>query len=97
MRNSPVNTQGNNVLQVLELAPLQPMERTMVRQAVPLQPVEVNGGADIHTAAHRGPHAGAGALKEAAVQREPTPGQAPGRNSSPWRGPHARADRKSVV
>ncbi|GAB0183170.1 acid sphingomyelinase-like phosphodiesterase 3b [Grus japonensis] len=28
--------------------PLQPMEKTMVRQAGPLQPMEVNGGADIH-------------------------------------------------
>ena len=28
--------------------PLQPMEKTMVRQAVPLQPVEVHGGAVIH-------------------------------------------------
>ncbi|GAB0183485.1 hypothetical protein GRJ2_000813800 [Grus japonensis] len=28
--------------------PLQPTEKTMVRQAVPLQPVEVNSGADIH-------------------------------------------------
>ncbi|GAB0209312.1 AN1-type zinc finger protein 5-like [Grus japonensis] len=28
--------------------PLQSVEKTMVRQAVPLQPMEVNGGADIH-------------------------------------------------
>ncbi|GAB0204350.1 epimerase family protein SDR39U1 [Grus japonensis] len=27
---------------------LQPMEKIMVRQAVPLQPMEVHGGADIH-------------------------------------------------
>ncbi|GAB0205811.1 hypothetical protein GRJ2_003046700 [Grus japonensis] len=27
--------------------PLQPLEKTMVRQAVPLQPMEVHGGADI--------------------------------------------------
>ncbi|PKU42801.1 protein pxr1-like [Limosa lapponica baueri] len=27
---------------------LLPLEKTMVRQAVPLQPMEVNGGADIH-------------------------------------------------
>ena len=27
--------------------PLQPMVKTMVRQAVPLQPVEVHGGVDI--------------------------------------------------
>jgi len=28
--------------------PLQPVEQTMVRQAVPLQPMEVHGGADPH-------------------------------------------------
>ncbi|GAB0195028.1 acid sphingomyelinase-like phosphodiesterase 3b [Grus japonensis] len=28
--------------------PLQPLEKTMVRQAVPLQPMEDGGGADIH-------------------------------------------------
>ena len=28
--------------------PLQPMEKTMVRQAVPLQPIDVHGGADSH-------------------------------------------------
>jgi len=28
--------------------PLQPMEQTMVRQAGPLQPMEVHGGAEIH-------------------------------------------------
>jgi len=28
--------------------PLQPMEQTMVRQAVPPQPTEAHGGADIH-------------------------------------------------
>ena len=28
--------------------PLQPLEKTMVRQAVPQQPMEVNSGADIH-------------------------------------------------
>jgi len=28
--------------------PLQPVEKTMVRQAVALQPAEVHGGADIH-------------------------------------------------
>ena len=28
--------------------PLQPVVKSMVRQAVPLQPMEVHGGADIH-------------------------------------------------
>ena len=41
--------EGQEVLQALEQRfPLQPVVKTMVRQAVPLQPVEVNGGADIH-------------------------------------------------
>jgi len=31
-----------------EIFPLQPMRKTMVRQAVPLQPMEVHGGADSH-------------------------------------------------
>ena len=35
--------------------PLQPMVKTMVRQAVPLQPMEVNGGADIHLQAMEDP------------------------------------------
>ena len=42
--------------------PLQPVVKTMVRQAVPLQPMEEHSGADIHTAAEGGPHAGAGLL-----------------------------------
>ncbi|GAB0180577.1 AN1-type zinc finger protein 5-like [Grus japonensis] len=28
--------------------PLQPVEKTMARQAVPLQPMDIDGGADIH-------------------------------------------------
>ncbi|KAK4828876.1 hypothetical protein QYF61_001004 [Mycteria americana] len=50
----------------------------MVMQVVPLQPMEVHGGADIHPAVHGGPHAGAGGdvLKEAVT---------------PWR-THAGAD-----
>ena len=28
--------------------PLQPVVKTMVRQVVPLQPMDVHGGADIH-------------------------------------------------
>jgi len=31
-----------------ESLPLQPMMKTMVRQVVPLQPMEVYGGAEIH-------------------------------------------------
>ena len=41
---------GEEVLQAPEQReiPLQPVVKTMVRQAVPLQPMEVHGGADIH-------------------------------------------------
>jgi len=47
-----------------ETFPLQPVEQTMVRQAVPLQPMEVHSGANIHPC--KEPHAGAGGcLKEA--------------------------------
>ncbi|KAK4810779.1 hypothetical protein QYF61_008751, partial [Mycteria americana] len=48
---------------------LQPVVKTMVRQVVPLQPMEVHSGADIHPAACGGPQARAGgcALKEAVI------------------------------
>jgi len=41
---------GKQVLQRQEqqFFPLQPMMKTMVRQAVPLQSMEVHGGEDIH-------------------------------------------------
>ncbi|GAB0204871.1 hypothetical protein GRJ2_002952700 [Grus japonensis] len=65
-----VKKEGEEVLQA-EI-PLQPVEKTMVRQAVPLQPMEDDGGAEIPPAAHGGPHARAGgyALKEAVTPRE---------------------------
>jgi len=52
--------------------PLQPMERTMVTQVVPLQPREDHSGAAIHPAAYGGPHTAAGtsALKDAASHGE---------------------------
>ena len=40
--------------------PLQPVVKTMVRQAVPLQPMEVYGGADIHLQPVEDPMLGAG-------------------------------------
>jgi len=54
--------------------------KTVVRQVVPQQPMEVHSGADIYTSARGGPHAGAGgsALKEAAAHRDPIQEQAPG-------------------
>ena len=40
---------GEEMLQALEQRfPRQPVGKTMVRQAVPLQPREVHGGADLH-------------------------------------------------
>ena len=66
----------------------------MVTQVVPLQPMEDHAGADIHTAARGGPHAGAGgyALKEAAACGEPMQKQAPGRTRDPMeRGAHTGA------
>lgn len=46
-----VKKKGENVLQDLEQIPLQPTEKMMVTQVVPLKPVEDHVGADIHTAA----------------------------------------------
>ena len=45
-----VKKEGEEVLQAPEHReiPLQPVGKTMVRQAVPLQPMEVHSGADIH-------------------------------------------------
>ena len=39
-----VQKEGEEVLQI----PMQPVGKTTVRQAVPLQPREVHGGADLH-------------------------------------------------
>ncbi|GAB0179150.1 acid sphingomyelinase-like phosphodiesterase 3b [Grus japonensis] len=64
-RNSPTGTQvsaeggGGGAPGTEPEIPLQPLEKTMVRQAVLLQPVEVHGGAEIPPAALGGPHAGA--------------------------------------
>ncbi|PKU42447.1 hypothetical protein llap_7247 [Limosa lapponica baueri] len=53
--------------------PLQPMEKTVVKQVVLLQLMDDHSGADIHTAACGEPHTGAGgrALKEAAAHEKP--------------------------
>ncbi|GAB0190707.1 EH domain-containing protein 4 [Grus japonensis] len=70
-RNSPADTQvseggGGGAPGTGAEIPLQPVVKAMVKQAVPLQPMEVDGGAEIPPAAHGGPHAGAGGcLKEA--------------------------------
>ena len=46
----------------------------MVKQVVPLQPMEVNGGADIHPVARGGPRARAG---ECTLKETVTPWEAP--------------------
>lgn len=54
--------------------PLQTVVKTVGRQAVPFQPMEVQVGVHIHTAAHGEPHVTAGGhiLKEATACGEPT-------------------------
>ncbi|KAM9591242.1 uncharacterized protein ACIBXB_006115 [Morphnus guianensis] len=53
-RNNPADTKvseeggGGGAPGAEAEIPLQPVVKTMVRQVVPLQPMEVNGGADIH-------------------------------------------------
>ncbi|GAB0186311.1 hypothetical protein GRJ2_001096400 [Grus japonensis] len=73
--------------------PLQPLEKTMVRQAVSMQSMEDDDGAEIPPAAHGVPHAGAGGCpKEAVAHGKPTLEQAPGRTCGPMeRGAHTRA------
>jgi len=73
--------------------PVQPMEKRLVEQVVPLQPTEDHAGADIHTAAHGGPHSTAkgNALMEAAAHGKPTQEQAPGRSCGLWREVHTGA------
>ncbi|GAB0183028.1 AN1-type zinc finger protein 5-like [Grus japonensis] len=72
------------------------MEKTMVRQAAPLQPMEDDGGADIHLQPVEDPMLEqVDALKGGCdpVHRKPTLEQAPGRTCGPVeRGAHAGAD-----
>ncbi|KAK4815938.1 hypothetical protein QYF61_010195 [Mycteria americana] len=78
-RNSIADTKGSeegagrDVPGAGEGIPLQPMEKIMVKQVVPLQPMVNHSGADIHPAACGGPQAGTGGctLKKAAVPEEP--------------------------
>ncbi|XP_071883617.1 uncharacterized protein [Anas platyrhynchos] len=65
----------------------------MVKQDVPLQPMECHGGAGFHAAARGGDHGGAGgpAPTEAAACGRPLPEQIPGQTCSPWRGDHTGA------
>jgi len=73
--------------------PLQPMEKTMVRQAVPMQPMGVRGGADIYLQAVEDPTPEQmGAQRRLSPHGEPTLEQAPGNTCGPVeRGAHAGA------
>ncbi|GAB0181680.1 EH domain-containing protein 4 [Grus japonensis] len=72
-RNSPADTKvsaeggGGGTPGTRAEIPLQPMEKTMVRQAVSLQPMEDDGGAEIPPVARGGPHTGAGGCPKEAV------------------------------
>ena len=81
------------MLQARSPSPLQPVERPLVQQAVPLQPMEYHSGAGLHAAARGGAPAGAGgpAVTEAVACARPLPEQILGQPCSPWRGAHARA------
>ncbi|GAB0175561.1 acid sphingomyelinase-like phosphodiesterase 3b [Grus japonensis] len=65
-RNNPADTQASaeggagGAPGTRAEIPSQPLEKTMVRQAVPLQPTEVHGGAEVPPAACGGPHIRAG-------------------------------------
>ena len=48
MRGTTLQTPRSVKKEGEEVIPLQPVGKTTVRQAVPLQPMEVHGGADIH-------------------------------------------------
>jgi len=99
-RNSPADTKvseeggGEGAPGTGAEIPLQPVVRTMVRQLVPLKegnppPIEDQGGADIHPAACRGPHARAGgcALKEDVTQLRAHAGAGSWEDLWPLRGP----------
>lgn len=87
MRETPLSTsrseksKGKEVLQVSSI--LEPAEKTVGREAVPLQP---NAEQISSLQAMENPAAGRHALKGAAVRGELTFELAPGRRCSPWRG-----------
>ena len=62
--NSPAETKvregGGDVPRAGAEIPLQPMEKTMVMQVIPLPLKEDHSGANIHTAAPAAPHTRAG-------------------------------------
>jgi len=85
-----VKKEGERCSRRQSRSPLQPVVRTMVKQAVPLQPMEYHGGARFHVAAYGGDHSGAGgpAPMETAAWGRPLPEQILGQTCSPWRGDH---------
>ena len=74
--------------------PLQPVGKTMVRQAVPLHPMEVNGGADIHLQPVEDPMLEEGDVPQRRLwpRGKPALEQAAGKTCGPMeRGAHAGA------
>lgn len=68
--DTEVREGGDEVLQLPEQrSPLLPM----VKQAACLQTMKDHTKADVHTAAHRGPHAGAGGHPQKALQPVESP------------------------
>ena len=55
-----VKKEGERCSRHRSRSPLWPVVRTMVKQDVPLQPMEYHGGAGFHAAARGGDHGGAG-------------------------------------
>jgi len=66
---------------------LQPVGRTTVNQAVPLQPMVYHGGAGFHAAACGGDHGGAGGLAGAAARGGARLEQFSPEGWSPWNRP----------
>ena len=98
MRNSLAGTKvseegGGEVLQARSRSPLQLVVSTMVKQTVPLQPMEYHGGAGFHAAACGGAPGGAGGcgLEEAVACGGPPLEQTPDQTCSLWREAHAGA------
>ena len=88
-----VKKEGERCCRCQSRSPLRPVVRTMVKQVVPLQPVEYRSEAGFHAAARGGDHSGVGgpAPTEAAACGRPLPEQILGWTCSPWRGDHAGA------
>ena len=94
--DTKVNEEGGGVDALgagAEIPLQQPLMKTMVRQAVPLQPMEVHGGADVHLQPGEDPMPEQGDARRRLWPRgKPTLEQDPGRSCGPVeRGAHAGA------